>query len=54
MDVDYQLNYPREKEATSELFGDEQIKENVARNDKENEFEDDSSILELSSNNRIA
>lgn len=46
MDIEYLLNYPGENEATLELLSDEQIIENVMGNDKEDEIEDDSSVLE--------
>ena len=41
IDVEYILNYPRENEATSKLLSDEKIIDNVMRNDKKDEVEDD-------------
>ena len=60
-DIEYLLNYPRENGTTSELLSDEKIIENVMRNHKEDEVEEDSSVMELvslkdgfKSNNHIA
>ena len=47
MDIEYILKYPEENEATLELLSDEQIINNVNGNDKEDEVEDDSSVLEF-------
>ena len=51
MDVEYLLNYPGESEATSELLTDEQLIEEIMRNDKDDEVEDNSSTLEPVSRN---
>lgn len=46
MDVEYLLNYLGENMVTSELSSDKQIIKNVIGNDKENEVEDNSFVLE--------
>ena len=45
MDVEYLLNYLGENEANLELLSDKEIIKNIMENDKEDEIEDDSSVL---------
>ena len=46
MDVEYLLNYVGENKATLELLNDKQTTKNVIGNDREDEVEDDSFVLE--------